>query len=196
MRSNPIFRRRRRRRGLPRRAEDWVQGLVACTLIAMALFASGVAMVIGARVHSDLHRRAHVESFRTQVPAVLLVDVQVAHTPGVHGPESLVMAPVRWTGADGVERSGEVRVPGPRQVGDSVPVWIDPGGTLVGRPVTPDEAVSSAVVLAGMFLIPAFGLLVATWCAVRRWALGRCCARWEREWACVEPVWSGRQRWP
>jgi hypothetical protein len=196
MRGNPLVRRRCCRRGLPRRAEDWLEVVAASTLVGMALFASGVAMVIGARVHSDVHRRAHVESVRTQTVAVLVVDVEVAHTPGVGGPGALAMAPVRWLGADGAEHGGEVRVPGPRRAGDPVPVWLDSDGRLTGPPITSDEAVPSAVVIAGMFLIPALGLLVAMWCAVRRWTLARCCARWEREWACVEPFWSGRQRWP
>jgi hypothetical protein len=187
-----------RARRVPRRATDWVEAAAACVLVGVGLAATAVALVMGLRVCADGFKQAQAESARTRITAVLLDDVTVTGEGRGDGPATLVSVsvPVHWTGGGGIEHTGVAQVHGPLRAGDRVTVWVDPGGHLVGSPVTADEVVLIAIVSGGLFLIAAFTLLAATWCAVQRWTLARNCAGWEREWESIEPLWSGRQRWP
>lgn len=185
-----------RARRVPRRATDWVEAAAACVLVGVGLAATAVALVMGLRVCADGFKQAQAESARTRITAVLLDDVTVAVEGREDGPATLVSVPVHWKGRGGVEHTGVAQVHGPLRAGDRVTVWVDPDGHLVGSPVTADDVVLIAIVSVGLFLIAAFTLLAATWCAVQRWTLARNCAGWEREWESIEPLWSGRQRWP
>jgi hypothetical protein len=181
---------------MPRRATDWVEATAACVLVVLGLVAVVGAVVMGVRVAADGLGRAHVESSRTQINAVVLEDVAVAVESRQDGRAMLTGAPVRWRGGDGVERIGVARVRGPLQAGDHVTAWVAQGGQLVGAPLTADEAVLTAILAGGLFLIAVLAVLAATWCGIKRWTLVRNCAGWKREWESIEPLWSGRQRWP
>ncbi|MDT7753863.1 MAG: hypothetical protein QOD96_7525 [Pseudonocardiales bacterium] len=181
---------------MPRRATDWVEATAACVLVVLGLVAVVGAVVMGVRVAADGLGRAHVESSRTQINAVVLVDVDVVVESREDVRAMLTGAPVRWRGGDGVERTGVARVRGPLQAGDHITAWVGQGGQLVGAPVTADEAVFIAIVAGGLFLIAVLAVLAATWCGIKRWILVRNCAGWKREWESIEPLWSGRQRWP
>ncbi|MDT7685811.1 MAG: hypothetical protein QOG57_6121, partial [Pseudonocardiales bacterium] len=98
---------------MPRRATDWVEATAACVLVVLGLVAVVGAVVMGVRVAADGLGRAHVESSRTQINAVVLEDVDVAVESREDVRAMLTGAPVRGRGGDGVERTGVARVRGP-----------------------------------------------------------------------------------
>jgi hypothetical protein len=73
-----------------------------------------------------------------------------------------------------------------------VSVWMDRTGRLTQAPTSPANATAVgwtwgiAVALAG------WAVLALAWTAVRTLTARRNAAAWAREWALVEPTWSGR----
>jgi hypothetical protein len=176
--------------GVPRRPCDRLEDVVAW-LLASVLFAAAIAAVlVGARTHADVLEMARVQAAeRTPVMATVTRDA-----PSLAGGDTTVIAPVRWTGNDGVARVGDAQMPIGLTAGDTVPIWVDRSNRVVGKPVGPADAViAGACYGAALFAVVAAALL-AVWKGLRRWILARNCARWEREWAQVEPIWSGRRR--
>ena len=56
-----------------------------------------------------------------------------------------------------------------------------------------DTAAMIAIVTTGLILIAIFAVAAAVWSVVQRLVLAANRLRWKREWAAVEPLWSGRQ---
>ena len=81
---------------------------------------------------------------------------------------------------------------GPRPAGVTVPMWLDRSGELTGAPTRGIDAVRHAA--AGALGVLAIGaaVLVCAGAAFRSELQRITMARWEREWARVEPRWSGR----
>lgn len=98
----------------------------------------------------------------------------------------------QWTTRDGREVQGRVVVSTGHVAGDIVSVWLDRAGRVVAAPINPTSASvvgwtwGLAVVLAG------WAALALLWTGVRAWTEHHNAATWAREWAMVEPTWSGR----
>ncbi|MFC5992882.1 hypothetical protein ACFQE5_01505 [Pseudonocardia hispaniensis] len=185
----------RRRPGdgpIPRRGTDRVADVVGWLLSVLGLLAVVTAVLVSAQVHRTVLARAEFEgATRTQVQAIVVEDgVALAAPEG--GPLAIRWVQARWTAPDGIEHIGPVAVRGGVEAGASVPIWVDRMGLAVPAPAEPGLAVAAAV-LAGITLTSgAAFLLWLTWHGVQRWIFARNAARWERDWAVVEPRWSGR----
>ncbi|MDF3048970.1 MAG: uncharacterized protein K0R87_608 [Pseudonocardia sp.] len=150
-----------------------------------------LGLFVGINVHravNDLGRAAERE--RTQVDAVLVADappwVQESAGPAV------ASRPARYTDAAGRQREVVLIIPGRPSTGTVVPVWVDRDGTMTARPPTPADAVVLGVVATlGIGAVGGVALR-AVWIAVRREIDRRNAAGWARDWARVEPEWSGR----
>jgi hypothetical protein len=177
-------------RSLPRRATDWIESAALCVLIAASLVAAVAAVQVGLLARADVLRQARLEPTRTPITVQLAQDATVAVEDGDAAP---IGAPVHWRDRGGVERTGVVQVRGPLKAGDQVVAWVDPTGNLVAPPVTGDEAAMIAIVTTGLSLIAVFVVASAAWSVLRRLVLAVNRVRWKREWAAVEPLWSGRQ---
>ena len=194
MRAEDPYRRGARERHLPKRPTDYVEGITAWVLTSCGLIATIIAFMIGQGAYRSMAETARAESAdRTEVPAVLVTDAPSRPDPDGRGSYP-VTAQVRWTGDDGVERVGETHVRGQHSTGDHVVVWVDPNNRLMPAPTNSSDALLAAFVLGGLVLVGATTALAVVWRGVRRWALHRNCARWEREWMNIEPIWSGRIR--
>ena len=194
MRAEDESRRVADERHLLNRPTDWVEDLTACLLMSCVLLAAGIALMIGLNTYRSMAETARTESAdRAAVPAVLVADAPSIPDPDA-GRRYAVTAQVRWTGHDGVERLGETEVRGQRSAGDAVVVWVDRNNHLVPAPTRKSDALFAGFLLGGLLLAGASIALAMVSCGVRRWALRRNCARWEREWMSVEPIWSGRIR--
>jgi hypothetical protein len=177
----------------PRRRTDVVEDALAWLLGSLALLTALAAAVAGLGVHGDAMERARTEGAeRTAVRAVLVADAELVARDIRWAPAVRVAA--RWNGPDGTEHTGPVVVTGPAAAGSQVTVWIDRDSRPTAAPMTPGGALAAAVVSGGLVAAAGGTVLWWAWVAVRRFAAARNAATWDREWARVEPRWSGRGR--
>jgi hypothetical protein len=157
------------------------------------LFVAILGVLAAIEVHQvalDAGRAAERE--RTQVEAVLVDDASAQYRES--GEAESGSRTARYTDAAGWQHHIVLTVPGSPPAGTVVPVWVDRAGTVAAAPLSRVDAVVLGAVAA--VAIPVVGglVLLSAWMSVRRW-LDRCNdAGWAREWARVEPEWSGRSR--
>jgi hypothetical protein len=181
---------------LQRRSIDTIEDLVTWMLIALALLTAVLAATVAARRYAEWMHRAEIETReRTQVQAVLLQPAPQLFAVDSQGRAVRLLpapVPVRYTAPDGTEQLVQAHVMGPRPAGVTVPMWLDRSGELTGAPTSGIDAVRHAA--AGGFGVLAIGaaVLVCSRAAFRSELQRITMARWEREWARVEPRWSGR----
>jgi hypothetical protein len=177
-------RRRRPVRRFPQRTTDRVEDAAAWLLMVLALITVVGAAAIGVAGWSDAMDRVRAEAAdRSQVRAVL---VEAATSVGVH------QVVATWTGRDGVAVTGPVPVRDRRPAGAEVRVWLDGAGRVTSAPVEPGAAVAVGWVRGVLAALCGWSLLALAWAGVRRVVELRNAAAWGRQWARVEPTWSGR----
>ena len=181
---------------LQRRSIDTIEDLVTWMLITLALLTAVLAATVAARRYGEWMHRAEIETReRTQVQAVLLEPAPQLFAVDSQGRAVRLLpapVPVRYTAPDGTEQQAQAHVVGPRPAGVTVPMWLDRSGELTGAPTSGIDAVRHAA--AGGLGVLAIGaaVLVCSGAAFRSELQRITMARWEREWARVEPRWSGR----
>ncbi len=181
---------------LQRRSIDTIEDLVTWTLITLALLTAVLAATVAARRYGEWMHRAEIETReRTQVQAVLLEPAPQLFAVDSQGRAVRLLpapVPVRYTAPDGTEQLAQAHVMGPRPAGVTVPMWLDRSGELTSAPTRGIDAVRYAA--AGGLGVLAIGaaILVCSGAAFRSELQRITMARWEREWARVEPRWSGR----
>ena len=172
-----------RRTGLLEDGLSWLLGVA----IAAGVFA---VVLAGGSAHDSMVERGRQEAAeRVPVTAVLVEEVPVVIRDG----RAKDPGAVRYVAPDGIERIGTVELPAGKKAGTTVPVWSTRGGELVSAPVTGADATAVAVMTGVLF-----ALGWGTGCSVLarlmgRWTSRRYALSWEREWADVEPEWSGRR---
>jgi ABC-type Fe3+ transport system permease subunit len=183
------------RRSPLRRRSDVVEGwtlLVVAVLIlvgaplagvAAASWAHGEARSVSAEQRAERHRvRAEVIGGKGDS----LPSVQA-------GGQHAYRATVRWTEPGGGTRTTTARVPADTRRGETVDVWFDRQGRNVLPPVD-DTAVwqhtlsLGTCAAGGAVLVVLLGHVL-----VRRVALRRRLAEWDRAWARTEPQWTHRR---
>jgi hypothetical protein len=181
---------RRRSRGLRARGTDRLEDFVAWLLTSLAAGIVLLAVAIGQLGHDHTLQRASTESAaRTLAAATLLEDADGALLADGARPRTEL---AQWTTPDGREVQGRVVVSTRHVAGDVVSVWLDRTGHLVAAPINPTSASvvgwtwGLAVVLAG------WAVLALLWTGVHAWTAHHNAATWARDWAMVEPTWSGR----
>jgi hypothetical protein len=98
----------------------------------------------------------------------------------------------RWTGPDGRLTQGRVIVTSQHSVGDTISIWVDRTGRLVPAPTKPSAATAVGWTWGVAVTLGGWAVLGLLWSAVRAATSRRNAASWAREWAVVEPDWSGR----
>jgi hypothetical protein len=172
----------------PRGADHSAHRLTAL-VVSVAIMAAIIAVVYvaGTSYQAALAERTS----RHPVTARLLQDA---------GPPRLVpgapvairpLVPAQWTAPDGRPRTGLVITTPHQPAGTVVHIWTDDAGNPTWPPATTNEAATRAALQAGLAAVTCavvIGLLgKATSAADRR----RRYAAIDREWAQVEPGWSG-----
>ncbi|GAA2570133.1 Rv1733c family protein [Pseudonocardia hydrocarbonoxydans] len=177
-----------------RRFTDVVEDVAARVLTSLGAFLLVAAVLAGFAAYGATVEKGLVErATRTPTGAVLVEDTPVASGARGTAP-GLVPVRATWTGSDGVPRTGQVRGAPEQRAGSAVTIWLDHDGRVVPPPVGEAEAVTAVGVAgAGPLLIGGL-LLGGCWAAVRSLTGRVDAALWEREWAQIEPGWSGRSR--
>ena len=150
----------------------------------------------GVRLYDESMQRTLAEGAdRTQVHAVLLEPAPSNFVVGQRsqaGRPGPVPVEARYTTPDGVEHVADVWVIGPRPAGTPVPIWVDRAGAVTAASTGRADAVRDATFGATAIVVPTLLVLGGIWALVHI-GVGRSnLARWQSEWAQVEPGWSGR----
>ena len=184
-------RRRAHRAGsLRARGTDRFEDLIAWVLTTCAAGVVLVAIAAGQLGADHTLARSRAESAaRTPARAELLEDVDGAVlADGTRSRTALA----RWTGPDGRAAQGRVIVTSKHLVGDTVSIWVDRAGRLASPPTQPGTATAVGWTWGVAVTLGGWSLLALLWTAVRAATARRNAAAWAREWAVVEPNWSGR----
>jgi hypothetical protein len=172
------------------RGTDRFEDLVAWVLTTCAAGVVLFAIAVGHLGADHTLARSRAESAaRTPAHAELLEDIDGAAL--VDGTRSRT-ALARWTGPDGRVAQGRVVVTTKHVVGDTVSIWIDRTGRLALAPTQPGTATAVGWTWGVAVTLGGWALLALLWTAVRAATARRNAAAWAREWAVVEPNWSGR----
>lgn len=172
------------RRSARARITDRIEDVVAWLFAVLAVVLVGLAVIVGQHAHDRTLIQDNPRN-RQVVDAVVLDTLASDQGPA--------MTVVRWMSPSG--RAVIARIPPiPRATGAHVPVWVDrQTGALAHAPADPAVASvvgwtwGAAVALAG------WALLVLAWFGVRTVTARHNARVWEREWARVERLWSGRR---
>ncbi|MEV6591383.1 Rv1733c family protein [Streptomyces acidicola] len=103
-------------------------------------------------------------------------------------------AQIHWTDRNGKERSGTTLVRSGTPKGTTVRVWLDRDGIVTGPPMTEYNARTTGWFAGSSAAAGVFAGFLAARAGMRQVLDRRRYARWEAEWALVEPLWSARFR--
>ncbi len=180
---------------LPRRVTDRVEDAAAWLLAIAALFGLLLAAWGAVRVYEEAVDQSRIAyRDRVEVEVEVLDDAPVRYREP--DSDTVALRSVRFTDSIGREHVTSMPVAGESPTGTVVRRWVDRAGRIVPAPMTGlDAIVLGAFAGVGSAAAGAVGLAVA-WAAVRRVLDARNDAAWEREWAGIEPTWSGRGHRP
>ncbi|MFI8949637.1 hypothetical protein ACIGO6_24305 [Streptomyces sp. NPDC053750] len=185
----------RRRRNPLRRRSDVVE---AWTTVVVALLLFVGAPLLGAATAWWGHDRAQAvvaeqRAERHRVRAVV-AGATSERLPSVEGiPQHSYRATVHWSTPDGSERTTTARVPAGTRHGDTVHVWLDSRGRSVPPPADDSTVWQHSITIGAFTALGAALPILLAHCAVRRVALRRRMAEWDRDWALTEPQWTHRR---
>jgi hypothetical protein len=138
--------------------------------------------------HTLARSRAEAAA-RTPARAELLEDVDGATlSDGSRSRTALA----QWVTPDGRVTQGRVIVTSTGSAGDSVPIWTDGSGRLAQAPTSEGTATAVGWTWGVAVAIGGWSVLALLWSGVRALTARRNAAAWAKEWALVEPGWSGR----
>ncbi|MFI5612050.1 hypothetical protein [Amycolatopsis sp. NPDC051903] len=171
-------------RGSVARTTDRVQAFLVLASVLLAVAAIPFAAATGSEVYAAQKQQSVRELAEARpVTATFLADgppVSVNGRSGAAG--GPVPTEATWRTPEGAERVGPVFANEGTRRGDTVRIWVDRGGAVVGPPLTAAAVVVNAVAAAvGLWL--AACLALATGYGIAVFALNRYRAgKWQREW--------------
>ncbi|MDK1342869.1 hypothetical protein QNO09_06050 [Streptomyces sp. 378] len=183
-----------RRSPLRRRSdavEAWTR-LVVAVLILVGAPLAGVAAASWAHDEArSVSAEQRAERHRVRVEVVGRKGDTLAAVQA--GRQYTYRATVRWTEPGGGTRTSTARVPADARRGEAVDVWFDRQGRNVMPPMDDTAVWQHTLTLGtcaagGAVLVVLLGHLL-----VRRMALRRRLAEWDRAWARTEPRWTHRR---
>jgi hypothetical protein len=172
-----------------RRRTDRIEAWLTVALAVIVL--AGGPFVVWWCAGSAYDRAAAAGEWRRShafpVQALLLADAdQVAQVYG----EDPASVPARWTGPNGIQRTGPVIPPPAARAGTTIVIWTDVyGDPMLGPPSSPSASATGVGLASAALVIAAYGAILLS---VRRLMDRRRMVLWQREWRDVEPRWSGR----
>ncbi len=156
-------------------ATDRIDSIVAVLAIVVALLAVPVAAGVGTAVY-DSNRQVYVQQAQTRQNITATVTDDAAK-PDLR--RSTIRMTVRWQWA-ATEHTGILRVPSSVNHGDSVAIWVDDDGRMVGAPRSTNTALLDAVVVAAATWLTVAALATALVIGVRTLNVRMREAAWQR----------------
>ncbi|NGO09445.1 hypothetical protein G5C60_18035 [Streptomyces sp. HC44] len=182
-RSNPL----RRRSDV---VEAWT-ALVVAVLLCVGAPVTG--LVTGWRAY-DGARDAAVEqrAERHRVRAEVTEQAPGTVPSAQGGKQPSYWVAVRWAEPGERPHTGEARVPAGTRPGDRTHVWLDDEGRIVAAPADSTAIWQRTFATGACATGGAASVVLIAHFVVRRVALRRRLAEWEREWARTGPEWGRR----
>lgn len=183
------------RRSPLRRRSDVIEAWAVLVVAVLILVGAPLAGAAAARwAHGEarsvsMEQRAERHRVRAEV-----VGRKGDSLPSVQaGGQHAYRATVRWTEPGEGTRTATARVPSDTRRGETVDVWFDSRGRSVTPPVAESAVWQHTLTIGtcaagGAALVVLFGHFL-----VRRVALRRRMAEWDRAWARTEPEWTHRR---
>ncbi|MFD8141552.1 hypothetical protein [Streptomyces sp. NPDC059708] len=177
-----------------RRDADRTRTRLHAAFASACVLAAVCGVMVGRAVWHDGSRAAETTAgHRHTVTATTTAGTAYIAAPRPASPP-LTVAPATWHYPGDRAHTRIVPVPAGTRTGDTVQVWVDDrGDSATAPPTTADVAVEAVGygtgVLSGIVL--AAGALVFIRLKI---VDARSAQAWEREWAEIEPLWSGRLR--
>jgi hypothetical protein len=169
-------------------ATDAAHALLRRAQVLLAGAAVVIAAVVGVLAGAS---RAHPSPPGAGTTQAELLEPARAADVAVAGAPVPVAA--RWTGPHGEPHSGTVHVPAGLPAGAAVTIALDDGGAVVGTPPAVAGPAGTGLVAGIGTLAACWGLLAVAGGIWRARLTARDRRTLAREWARVEPVWSGRR---
>ncbi|MFE1439026.1 hypothetical protein [Streptomyces sp. NPDC058739] len=178
-----------------RRRSDVVEAWTVMTAAVLLVLGAPLAgLAAGGLAYGEAASAAQaLRAERREVRAEVLGDMPPP-LPALQGGRPVTQhATVRWRGPEGTAGTTRAAVPADARRGDLVELWLDPLDRAVAPP--PDASsvwqhtLATGICGAG----GTAGLVLAALTLIRRVAARRRLAEWERDWARVEPRWTGRR---
>ncbi|MFJ9843431.1 hypothetical protein ACIRYZ_23795 [Kitasatospora sp. NPDC101155] len=162
----------------------------------LAAVATGLALVLGATVawsdfDSAEHRVAAASSRLHHLDALLLTATSTT-ADRTTAMTAQYRAAATWTYPAGQQRTGTVDLSHRARAGATVEVWADDTGRPTAAPPSTADLVFNAVIV-GVLAVGLLFVLIASGLGLRLRSLDhRADIAWQRAWAELEPVWTGR----
>ncbi|MFI6847775.1 hypothetical protein OG535_29540 [Kitasatospora sp. NBC_00085] len=162
----------------------------------LASVATALALMLGATAawtdfDSAEHRAAAAATRLHHLDALLLTSTSTT-TDRTDTAAPRYQATATWTYPAGQQQTGTVGVRRQAQAGTAVGVWVADTGRLTTAPASTADLVSDAVIV-GLLAVGLLFVLIAGGLGLRLRSLDhRADGAWQRAWAELEPVWTGR----
>ncbi|MER6632435.1 hypothetical protein ABT301_30160 [Streptomyces sp. NPDC000987] len=183
------------RRGALRRRSDVVEAwtvLVVAVLLVVGVPLAGAAA--GRWAHDDARAVAAAQRAERHRVRAEAVGAAPDMLPAVRsGRQHAYRAAVRWTDPAGEVHTARARVPAGTRRGDTVDVWLDSRGRTVPAPPSRGDVRQHSLAVGACAAAGTAALVLLGHAVVRRVALGRRLAEWERAWARTGPEWTRRR---
>ena len=135
------------------RGSDRVERLVFVLAVVMTIVAVPIAATVGTEVY-DSRRHTYAEQARSYDSVTAIVSDNPAR-PDLR--RNTITVSAQWYAA-GLEHTGSLRVPPTVKPGDSVQIWVDKNGSLVGTPLSTGRAAMDGLTVAvAIWLVAAGG---------------------------------------
>ena len=173
------------------RASDRTEAALIILLVVIWVLCLPLAAAGGSKLWADIAGTDRPQQQTYSTTAELLAPTEFEHVSADGTPmggTSSVQA--RWSGANGLEETGEIQAATGLTAGTRIQIWLDRSGVVTTPPVSSATAAVQAVIVATVCWV-GLGLLLSAifWIARRRLNKARF-ADWESEWRQIGPHWT------
>ena len=173
------------------RASDRTEAALITLLVVIWVLCLPIAAAGGSKLWADIAGTDRPQQQTYSTTAELLAPTEFEHlsADGTQlGGTSSVQA--RWSGANGIQETGDIQAPDGLSAGTRVQIWLDRSGVVTTAPVSSATAAVQAVIVATVGWVGLGFLLAAIFWIVRCRLNKARFADWESEWRQIGPQWT------
>ena len=173
------------------RASDRTEAALIVLLVVIWVLCLPIAAAGGSKLWADIAGTDRRQQQAYSTTAELLAPTEFEHLSADGTPlggTSSVQA--RWSGANGLDQTGEIQAATGLTTGTKVQIWLDRSGVVTTAPVSSTTAAVQAIIVATVCWV-GLGVLLAAIFWIVRGRLNRArFADWESEWRQIGPQWT------